>query len=135
LATKRLHSEPKILSAHPQIEQLVKLMVYCSKCGTQNPDTATTCSNCGSPLQATYGANPQDWRYNRHQQHRQEHEYSRRNNGIGLLIGGLVILVIGLALLYGQFWIIVTYFWPIVLVVLGIWLLIRGLMYSQRRNR
>jgi uncharacterized membrane protein YoaK (UPF0700 family) len=44
-------------------------------------------------------------------------------------------LVIGLALLYGQFWIIVTYFWPIVLVVLGIWLLIRGLMYSQRRNR
>jgi hypothetical protein len=30
------------------------------------------------------------------------------------------------------FW---TYFWPIVLVVLGIWLLIRGLMWSQRRRR
>jgi uncharacterized protein YbjQ (UPF0145 family) len=29
------------------------LMVYCSKCGTQNPDTNTVCSNCGASLSST----------------------------------------------------------------------------------
>ena len=24
-------------------------MVYCTKCGTLNPDTAINCSNCGTP--------------------------------------------------------------------------------------
>jgi len=25
-------------------------MVYCTKCGTKNPDDAKTCSQCGAPL-------------------------------------------------------------------------------------
>jgi hypothetical protein len=98
----------------------------------QNSDTAANCSNCGAPLQTTYGANPQDWQRPRHYH---DQNYSRRNGGIGLLIAGLIVLALGLTMLYGQFGYFIMYFWPIVLVVLGVWLLIRGLIWSQRRNR
>ncbi len=108
-------------------------MVYCSRCGTQNPDTAVNCSNCGAPL---YGANPPTEQYRHHYRRYDGEYYPRRGGaGIGLLIGGLIILAIGLALFYGQSDLIFRYFWPIVLVVLGIWLLIRGLTWSHRRSR
>ncbi|MGD6808749.1 MAG: zinc-ribbon domain-containing protein [Candidatus Bathyarchaeia archaeon] len=112
-------------------------MVYCSKCGTQNPDDANNCTNCGAPLQTTsYGANPQDWQRPRHHHgHYHDQNYQRRNSGIGLLIGGIIVVVLGLMLLTGNFGLFITYFWPIVLVVIGIWLLIQGLMRSQRRYR
>ena len=61
-------------------------MVYCSKCGTQNPDTSVNCSNCGASL---LGANPQDWQYARHQHRHYDREYSKRSGGIGLLIAGI----------------------------------------------
>ena len=103
-------------------------MVYCTKCGTQNPDTATNCSNCGAPL---YGAESRP--YSRHERRRyysDEYRYRRGGGGIGLLIGGLFIIIIGVVALTGfsAFW---NYFWPIVLVLLGVWLLLWGL----RRNR
>ena len=107
-------------------------MVYCSKCGTQNPDTAVNCSNCGVSL---LGANPQDRQYSVHQHRHYDRESSKRSGGIGLLIAGIVVLILGLSLLYGGFGLFLAYFWPILLVVLGIWLLMRGLMWSQRRYR
>jgi ribosomal protein L40E len=109
-----------------------KRMVYCTKCGTQNPDTAVNCSNCGTPI---LGVNPQDWHYTRHQNRHYEREGNRRNSGVGLLIAGLFVLALGLTLLYGDWALFWKYFWPVVLVILGIWLLIRGLMWSQRRYR
>ncbi|XHH09801.1 MAG: zinc-ribbon domain-containing protein [Candidatus Bathyarchaeia archaeon] len=112
-------------------------MVYCTKCGTQNPDTATNCSNCGASLKTSYGANPQDWQnYRLHRESRHyDREYSKRNGGIGLLIAGIIVLILGLTLLTGNFGLFLMYFWPIILVVLGIWLLIRGLIWSHRRYR
>jgi uncharacterized membrane protein YvbJ len=107
-------------------------MVYCSKCGTQNPETNLNCTNCGAPLS---GAPPQGYHSYRHEHRHYEHEHSRRHSGIGLLIAGLIVLALGLTLLYGDWFLFWTYFWPVVLVVLGIWLLIRGLMRSQRRYR
>jgi hypothetical protein len=133
----RFNAAPKILSANLHLKHIGKNMVYCTKCGTQNADTAVNCSNCGAPLQSTYGANPQDWHYYRHQHRHYDHDYNihRRSGGVGLLIAGLIIVALGLALLYDSFGLFIMYFWPIVLVVLGIWLLIRGLMWSQRRYR
>ncbi|MGE5187641.1 MAG: zinc-ribbon domain-containing protein [Betaproteobacteria bacterium] len=104
-------------------------MVYCTRCGTSNPDNANTCSNCGAPI-FSEGPGP----YNRHEYRRYyQNEYRSRNRGgggIGLLIAGLFIVIIGIAALSGftMFW---TYFWPIVLILLGVWILILGL----RRNR
>jgi uncharacterized membrane protein YvbJ len=105
-------------------------MVYCTRCGTVNPDTATTCSNCGAPLITDKTQNRQ---YTRHEWRGgyDSGYYNRRHgSGIGLLIAGLFIIIIGLAVLTGfsMFW---TYFWPIVLVLIGVWILLIGL----RRNR
>ena len=106
-------------------------MVYCTKCGTQNPDTATNCSNCGETLY-TGEARP----YNAPQyEHRHYHDYEYRHRrhggeGFGLLIAGLFIIIIGLAAITGfdLFWV---YFWPLVIILIGVWIIFLGL----RRNR
>jgi hypothetical protein len=104
-------------------------MVYCTRCGTQNLDTAANCSNCGAPL---LGAGAESRPYTRHE-YRQYYagEYSNRHHGsgFGLLIAGLFIIIFGLAvLLKFDIW---SYFWPIILVLIGVWILMLGL----RRNR
>ncbi|MCW4030246.1 MAG: zinc-ribbon domain-containing protein [Candidatus Bathyarchaeota archaeon] len=102
-------------------------MVYCTKCGTLNPEVATNCSNCGSPLYV-------DCRVNYRHVHRHyqgDYHYHHQGGGIGLLIAGLIIVFLGLAALTGTLGLFWAYFWPLVLVVIGIWLLIWGL----RRNR
>lgn len=133
MAYERLLSEPKILSFNLQIEKIGKKMVYCSKCGTQNADTANNCTNCGASLQSSYGANPNEWHSTRQHYHYDHHQ--RRNGGIGLLIAGLIIVILGVSLLYDSFGLFITYFWPIIMVVLGIWLLIRALRWSQRHYK
>ncbi len=104
-------------------------MVYCQKCGTQNPDTATYCLHCGYLL---YGTKSQT--HDQYRKYDYEH-YSRKENGMGLLIAGLIIVMVGLALYFKQIGLLIEYFWPIVLVIIGVWLLIRGLMCSQNRSK
>ncbi|HEX7482685.1 MAG TPA: zinc ribbon domain-containing protein [Candidatus Bathyarchaeia archaeon] len=107
-------------------------MVYCTKCGTLNPDTAINCSNCGAPLFATE-SRPYS-RYERRRYYRENYGYSRGSGGgIGLPIIGLFIILIGLAAFAGftAFW---NYFWPIVLVLVGVWILVLGLRHNRRHN-
>jgi hypothetical protein len=105
-------------------------LVYCTKCGTQNPDTAINCSNCGAPLYTGEARpfTPPYW-----QGHTRDYEYRHHRHGgegIGLLIAGLFIIIIGLAAITGfaLFWV---YFWPIVIILIGVWIIMMGL----RRNR
>ncbi len=104
-------------------------VVYCTRCGTQNPDTAINCSNCGAPLAVTetkpYSA------YERRRYYDEGYGYRRRGSGIGLLIMGLFVIIIGVAALIGfaDFW---QYFWPIVLVLIGVWILTIGLTRNRR---
>jgi len=102
-------------------------LVYCTRCGTFNPEGAINCSNCGAPLSTTSESRP----YTPYQ-HRPYHSDGHRHggSGFGLLIAGLFIVIIGIAALTGftLFW---TYFWPIVLILIGLWILLLGL----RRNR
>ena len=102
-------------------------LVYCTKCGTLNPDSAINCSNCGAPL------NPESRPYSRYERRKyyEGYGYRRGGGGIGLLIAGLFIIIIGLAAFTGftLFW---NYFWPFVLLVLGVWLLVWGLKRSRR---
>jgi len=102
---------------------------YCTKCGTLNPDSATSCSNCGAPL---YNAENRPYiRNERRRYYEAEYGYRHRGNGVGLLIAGLFVLIFGLAAFFGSLSLFWQYFWPIVLVIIGIWLLIWGF----RRNR
>jgi hypothetical protein len=41
---------PKGLANKPEGTNIGGFMPFCSKCGTQNPDTASTCSSCGNSL-------------------------------------------------------------------------------------
>ena len=110
-----------------------KEMVYCSKCGTQNPDNATTCSNCGAPFQP---ATPQEqygpyWRQRRYR----GQYYSRRGSGWGALFAGIVIIIIGLTLLLSQIYKIEINWsagWAIVIIVVGLWLLFVAFRRSRR---
>lgn len=106
-------------------------MVYCSRCGTLNPDTATNCSNCGAPLlSANPQSRPYDWREQRRQYYRQRYGYYRgTGGGIGLLIGGIILLLLALGFFYGAFW---QFFGPAVLVIIGVWLI--ALFYMRNRR-
>jgi hypothetical protein len=102
-------------------------LVYCTICGTLNPDSAVNCSNCGALLY------PESRPYSRFERRRYFEEYGYRHggSGIGLLIAGLIIIFIGLAALTGftMFW---GYFWPFVLLLLGVWILLWGLSRNRR---
>ncbi|HUJ84635.1 MAG TPA: zinc ribbon domain-containing protein [Candidatus Acidoferrales bacterium] len=105
-------------------------MVYCSKCGTQNPDNATRCSNCGAPLY-TVGQNypGSERQYYRHM----EGECFGLPNGgmIVSLVIGLIIILIGIGLFLNIYGITVD-LWPIILVIVGL-LIVIGAVYGRRR--
>jgi uncharacterized membrane protein YvbJ len=105
-------------------------MVYCTKCGTKNPDDATTCSNCGASLYST-----------REERRRQYRRYEQECFGIphgGTIVGiafGVIILLAGLIIILQQENIIpqnVT-LWPFVLIILGLLILI-GAFYRMSRR-
>ena len=110
-------------------------MVYCSKCGTQNPDTNTVCSNCGAPLYTVGQRYPGS---DREHYRRVENECFGLPNG-GMIVGiviGVIIILVGLGLFlqatYGisiNFW---QYIWPFIIIIFGI-LILLGALYRQRR--
>jgi uncharacterized membrane protein YvbJ len=107
------------------------LMVYCSKCGTQNPDTATVCSNCGAPLY-TVGE--------RYQGSEREHYRRVENECFGIPNGGVIVTIIigaiiilaGLTLFLQTNYNINIEIWPIILIIVGILILV-GAMIRRRR--
>ncbi len=109
-------------------------MVYCSKCGTQNPDTATVCSNCGAPLYTVGQKYPGS---EREHYRRVENECFGLPNG-GMIVGlifGLIIIIVGLGFFFQASGVIVnfgSYIWPIILIIFGL-LILLGALYGRRR--
>jgi hypothetical protein len=106
------------------------LMVYCSKCGTQNPDTNTFCSNCGAPLftvgQHYHGSDREHYR-------RMENECFGLPNG-GMIVGivfGVIIVLAGLGL-FLQTYNINFDFWPFIIIIFGV-LILLGALFGRRR--
>ncbi len=105
-------------------------MVYCSRCGTQNPDTNVHCTNCGAPLY-TVGQNYPG--SDREHYRRMENECFGLPNG-GMIVGiviGLIIILVGLGA-FLQVYGINFNFWPFILVIFGI-LIVLGALYRRRR--
>ena len=118
-------------------------MVYCTKCGTQNPDDAKVCVKCGASL-VTVGE-PEQRVYDECGGRRREGEPYRRMEhecfgipGGGAIVGvaiGLIILAAGLIYLLQQANVIPqgVSVWPIAIIIFGI-LLILGAVYAFRRR-
>ena len=110
-------------------------MVYCSKCGTKNDDTARNCTNCGAPLYTVGGTYPGS---EREHYRRVENECFGLPNGgmIAGLVFGIIVLFIGLGLFLQAGGYIVNfgnYIWPILLIIFGL-LVVLGAVYGRRRR-
>jgi hypothetical protein len=109
-------------------------MVYCSKCGTQNPDNATVCSNCGAPL---YTVGQQYPGSDREHYRRVEGECFGLPYGgvIASIVFGVIIIVVGLGLFLQasgytvSFWPVI---WPILIIIFGV-LILLGALYRRQR--
>jgi uncharacterized membrane protein YvbJ len=108
-------------------------MVYCSKCGTQNPDTNVHCSNCGAPLYTVGQRYPGS---DREHYRRVEHECFGLPNG-GMIVAGLIgaiIILVGLSLFLQATYNITIQFWPFVFIIFGL-LIVLGALFGRRRHR
>lgn len=106
-------------------------MVYCTRCGTQNPDNAANCSNCGAPL---YSANADNRPYTRHDHHYDDRNGYHRGNTIAGLIIGIIILLIGFSFLVNELYGISLPWWPIIVIIIGIFLIARWFMWNRRKQ-
>jgi hypothetical protein len=106
-------------------------MVYCSKCGTKNEDTATVCTNCGASLQTGTRAS------RRYERRRAEQECFGLPYGrtiIGIAVGVFIIFWGGIIIGQQSGWIPSAMSpWPLALVILGILILV-GAMYELTRR-
>lgn len=107
-------------------------MVYCTKCGTKNEDTALVCIKCGASLETET-----------HMSRRYEHRYTEAE-WLGLPHGrAIVILAVGILILLWGFWDLMHALypdvfprvdvWPLILIVFGILLILSALYRLGRR--
>jgi hypothetical protein len=106
-------------------------MVYCSRCGTQNPDINKNCTNCGAPLY-TVGQNYPG--SDREHYRKMENECFGLPNGgmIVAIVIGIIIILFGLNFLLRNTYGISIDLWPLIIIIFGV-LLVIGALYGQRR--
>ncbi|MFW9832087.1 MAG: zinc-ribbon domain-containing protein [Candidatus Thorarchaeota archaeon] len=103
-------------------------MVYCQKCGTENPDVADFCKKCGAPLAPV----KRPWREKYGGRAEEECFGVTGGGAICGILFGIVIIALGFSLVYGiPTWIIIG---PIVGLVVGVLIIICALN-SVRRKR
>ncbi len=107
-------------------------MVYCTKCGTKNEDTAVVCVNCGGSLETGTTVS------RRYERRRAEQECFGLPNG-GAIVGiaiGVIILIWGIITFGQQSGAISANvnFWPIALIIFGI-LIVIGAIYGLSRRK
>src|SRR4030067_3048500 len=109
-------------------------MVYCSKCGTQNPDSATTCSNCGAPLYTVGGRYPGSER--EHYKRVESECFGLPNGGIiASIVFGTIIVLVGLGLFLQTQYNISINFRPFILVIIGILIVAGGVNTHSRQKK
>jgi len=106
-------------------------MVYCTKCGTKNEDTALVCIKCGASLETgTYESR-------RYERRRAESEcFGLPHGGIifGLFIGIIILLWGSFELARQMKWItVVPEIWPFIIIILGL-LIVLGALYRLGRR-
>ena len=121
-------------------------MVYCSKCGAKNDETAQYCVKCGAKLDGStkswdkrieedaeqFGKRMEEWGENFGKQFEQGECFGLVHGGLvfGLAIGILIIIVGILTLVGVEFW---NSFWAIAMIMFGL-LIFGGAIYSLTRR-
>lgn len=107
-------------------------MVYCSKCGTQNPDTNVNCTNCGAPLYTVGQCYPGS---DREHYRRMENQCFGLPNGgmIVAVVFGVIIILVGLGFFLQATYGISIDFWPFIIIIFGV-LIVLGAVFGRRRN-
>ena len=105
-------------------------MVYCTKCGTQNPDDAAVCTKCGASLYAVG---------EREHYRRMESEcfgIPRGGAVVGIAIG-LIIVLSGLIVILQQANLLSSNVnvWPIAVIIFGVLIVVGALYGLGRRQR
>lgn len=120
-------------------------MVYCTRCGTENPDNAKHCTNCGrsleSSLEARFERGAEEWgeQFGRRMEEwgdqfgkRVEEECFGLPHG-GSIVGiifGLIIILVGASWLFG----INIEFWPLIIIIFGV-LIVTSALYGFTRKK
>jgi len=109
-------------------------MVYCVKCGAQNPDDAKVCAQCGAPL---HPVKKEEECFGVERRRKYEEECFGIPRGgaiVGLAIGIIILLAGGIWLLQQAQLIPKTVeVWPFAVITFGI-LIIVGVLYRLRRR-
>jgi uncharacterized membrane protein YvbJ len=110
-------------------------MVYCPKCGTQNPDGSRYCANCGAPLMG------ERWDKDKEIDKKCEETCSGRGPA-GKVLWAIIIILIGFWLVF-EFglknieglpdWVYNFSFWWIIPVVVGLAVIIWGVSILVKR--
>ena len=106
-------------------------MVYCTKCGTNNADSATVCVQCGAPL---HGASSEGRPYMGRVRYERKYGFHRRGTPLVGLIIGVIVIFIGLSFLLREFDIFIPW-WEIILILFGIYLVARWFSVWNRRKQ
>jgi uncharacterized membrane protein YvbJ len=109
-------------------------MVYCTKCGTKNPDDAKTCSNCGASLYGVGEGRSQT--YEPYRRMERECFGIPRGGTIVFAAIGLIIVLAGIIGVLQAADLLSTNIsvWPFVLIIFGV-LIVIGALYGMSRRR
>ena len=97
-------------------------MVYCTKCGTENPDDAVNCKNCGASL------NPPPYREYRRHYTENDICFGGRSYIWGMVIGLFIILIGVSALIRIDIW---NYIWALFIIIIGLVIVVNSI--TRRR--
>jgi uncharacterized membrane protein YvbJ len=120
-------------------------MVYCTKCGTKNPDDAKNCTQCGAPLYAADETSKERYEDTCGGRRRTGEPYKRMEHecfgipGGGAIVGiavGIIILLAGIIWFMQQEGMLASNVnvWPFAAIIFGI-LIVIGALYGLRRRR
>ncbi|XES77876.1 MAG: zinc-ribbon domain-containing protein [Candidatus Bathyarchaeia archaeon] len=111
-------------------------MVYCTKCGTLNPDDAVVCIKCAAPLQHT-AVVQEEWGANWHRKY-YDHEHYVKRSGLGTIFAGILIVIVGLTLFFSIYYEAAVNWgalWAGIIMLLGLWLIIVAFRIRRRHQR
>lgn len=110
-------------------------MVYCTKCGTKNPDDAKTCSNCGASLYGVGEGRSETYEPYRRME-RECFGIPRGGTIVLIAIGAIVVLggIIGILQQVDPTRFSNINVWPFVLIIFGV-LIVIGALYGMGRRR